>query len=61
LKCHGKREEALETIQRLYDTAWNYQIGDLRGILSIKLPASTIELGKAKEEADSANRAWISR
>jgi len=42
LKCHGKREEAPETIQKLYDTAWNYQVGDLRGILSIKLPASTI-------------------
>ncbi|MDM8559226.1 PAS domain-containing protein [Candidatus Parabeggiatoa sp. HSG14] len=42
IKCHGKREEAPETIRRLYDNAWNYQVGDLRGILSIKLPASTI-------------------
>jgi len=42
LKCHGQREKAPETIQRLYDTAWNYKVGDLRGILSIKLPASTI-------------------
>jgi signal transduction histidine kinase/DNA-binding NarL/FixJ family response regulator len=42
LKCHGQREKAPETIQRLYDTAWNYKLGDLRGILSIKLPASTI-------------------
>ncbi|EDN68783.1 sensor histidine kinase/response regulator [Beggiatoa sp. PS] len=41
LKCHGKREEAPDTIQELYDTAWNYQVGDLRGILSIKLPAWT--------------------
>jgi signal transduction histidine kinase/DNA-binding response OmpR family regulator len=41
LKCHGKRENAPETIQELYDTAWDYQIGDLRGILSIKLPAWT--------------------
>ncbi|MDM8565300.1 PAS domain S-box protein [Candidatus Halobeggiatoa sp. HSG11] len=49
LKCHGKREEAPETIRRLYDTAWNYQVGDLRGILSIKLPASTI-----------AEKAWYS-
>jgi len=42
LKCHGKREEAPETIRRLYDTAWNYQVGDLRGILSIQLPATII-------------------
>jgi len=42
LRCHGKREDAPETIQRLYDTAWNYQVGDLRGVLSIKLPASAI-------------------
>jgi len=42
LKCHGKREEAPETIRKLYDTAWNYEIGDLRGVLSIQLPSSTI-------------------
>ncbi|MDM8561996.1 ATP-binding protein, partial [Candidatus Marithioploca araucensis] len=42
LKCHGQRKKAPETIQRLYDTAWDYKVGDLRGILSIKLPASTI-------------------
>jgi len=41
LKCHGDRDEAPETISKLYDTAWNYQVGELRGILSIKLPAST--------------------
>jgi serine phosphatase RsbU (regulator of sigma subunit) len=41
-KCHGKREDAPETIRKLYDTAWNYKVGDLRGILSIKLPAATI-------------------
>jgi len=42
LKCHGKREEAPEAIRQLYDTAWDYQVGELRGILSIKLPASVI-------------------
>jgi len=42
IKCHGKREDAPETIRDLYDTAWNYKVGDLRGLLSIKLPASTI-------------------
>ena len=49
LKCHDKRENAPETIRKLYDTAWGYKIGDLRGILSIKLPTSTIN-----------NRVWNS-
>jgi len=49
LKCHGKRENAPETIRKLYDTAWNYKEGDLRGVLSIKLPAATI-----------TERAWLS-
>jgi len=42
LKCHDKRAEAPATIGKLYDTAWNYKVGDLRGILSIKLPTSNI-------------------
>ncbi|MCP4040782.1 MAG: DUF3365 domain-containing protein [Gammaproteobacteria bacterium] len=46
IKCHGKREDAPPTIRDRYDSAWNYQIGDLRGVLSIKLPASTL-MGRA--------------
>ena len=42
IKCHGKREDAPETISKLYDSAWNYKIGDLRGVLSIKVPATTL-------------------
>ncbi len=42
IKCHGKREDAPETIRKLYDSAWNYKIGDLRGVLSIKVPATTL-------------------
>ena len=42
IKCHGKREDAPETIRKLYDSAWNYKIGDLRGLLSIKVPATTL-------------------
>jgi len=42
LKCHGKREEAPETIRKLYNSAWNYNVGDLRGILSIKVPTTTL-------------------
>ncbi|MCU7834179.1 MAG: EAL domain-containing protein [gamma proteobacterium symbiont of Taylorina sp.] len=43
IKCHGKKEDAPISIQQRYDTAYNYKIGDLRGIMSIKLPAEIIE------------------
>lgn len=43
LACHGKREDAPKLIREKYETAWNYQVGDLRGLLSIKLPATTIK------------------
>ncbi|MCU7834489.1 MAG: DUF3365 domain-containing protein [gamma proteobacterium symbiont of Taylorina sp.] len=43
LRCHAKREDAPKTIREKYDTAFNYQLGDLRGLLSIKMPAETIE------------------
>ena len=40
LKCHGKREDAPPTIRETYATSYEYQVGDLRGIMSIKIPAS---------------------
>ena len=43
LKCHGARDAAPATIRDRYDTAYNYEVGDLRGIMSIKLPASDVE------------------
>lgn len=43
LKCHGNREDAPPVIRDQYDTAWNYKEGDLRGVLSIKLPAETVK------------------
>ncbi|WP_072681558.1 DUF3365 domain-containing protein [Arcobacter sp. LA11] len=42
LKCHGKKTEALETIRDRYDNAYNYKIGDLRGIVSIKVTKKDI-------------------
>ncbi|WP_321777840.1 EAL domain-containing protein [Sulfurimonas sp.] len=38
LKCHGKKENAPLFISKKYDKAYNYKIGDIRGILSIKVP-----------------------
>ncbi len=42
LKCHGKQSDAPPTIRDTYDTSYDYKVGDLRGLLSIKLPASAI-------------------
>lgn len=38
LNCHGKKEEVLPYIASRYDTAYDYKIGDVRGITSIKIP-----------------------
>jgi PAS domain S-box-containing protein len=43
LKCHGDKDAAPETIRETYATSYNYQLGDLRGLMSIKLPAHFIE------------------
>jgi signal transduction histidine kinase len=43
LKCHSTPENAPKTIRERYDTADNYNLGDLRGILSIKMPYEIIE------------------
>lgn len=37
LKCHGKKEEAPLTIQTVYQNAFDYQVGELRSIMSIKI------------------------
>ena len=42
LACHGKRENALPTIRNRYKTAYNYKVGDIRGIVSIKIPNDKI-------------------
>lgn len=42
LACHGKKEDAPEFISKRYDTAYDYQLGELRGIVSLKVPKSKI-------------------
>ncbi len=42
LKCHGRREDAPPTIQKLYTDAYDYKLGEIRGILSIKLPVDIV-------------------
>lgn len=43
LKCHGKPEDAPPGIRQMYDTSYHYKLGDLKGILSIKLPARELQ------------------
>ncbi len=35
LNCHGKKELAPKSIQERYDSAYDFQLGDVRGILAI--------------------------
>ena len=43
LQCHGAQADAPEAIRSSYKNAYNFELGDLRGILSIKIPATHIE------------------
>jgi diguanylate cyclase (GGDEF)-like protein/PAS domain S-box-containing protein len=38
LKCHGAIEDAPGSIREHYPTAYGYRVGDLRGVVSIKIP-----------------------
>ncbi len=43
LTCHGKKENAPKFIQNRYSNAYDYKIGDVRGIISIKLPTDILD------------------
>lgn len=45
MQCHGKREEVLPSIVKMYDTAYDYNVGDVRGVTSIKIEAKDITEG----------------
>jgi diguanylate cyclase (GGDEF)-like protein/PAS domain S-box-containing protein len=38
LKCHGDPADAPESIRENYSASYGYQVGDLRGLVSIKIP-----------------------
>jgi len=37
LKCHGKREEAIPSIRKRYDKAYDYKMGEIRGVMHIRI------------------------
>lgn len=42
LKCHGTKEETMPSIRERYDTGYDYKLGDIRGVTSIKIPLDSI-------------------
>jgi len=38
LQCHGKKEEVIPYIAKRYSEAYDYKLGETRGIVSIKIP-----------------------
>jgi len=42
LQCHGARENAPASVAKTYDSAYDYRVGDLRGVMSIKLPSGAL-------------------
>jgi len=42
LSCHGEKAEVLPFISKRYDSAYDYKVGDVRGITSIKVPMNKI-------------------
>lgn len=43
IACHGKKEDVLPYIKSRYDSAYNYKIGDVRGVTSVKIPIENLE------------------
>ena len=37
LQCHGKREDAIPSVRDKYVNAYDYKLGDIRGLLNIKI------------------------
>ncbi|KYJ87292.1 hypothetical protein AS592_02835 [Sulfurovum riftiae] len=37
LRCHGKREDAIPSIRKRYDKAYDYKLGEIRGVMHIKI------------------------
>ncbi|MDK9693131.1 MAG: EAL domain-containing protein [Sulfurimonas sp.] len=58
ISCHGKKEEVLPSILKMYDTAYDYKEGDIRGITSIKIPVKNLEKEALKSFFQTAFFTW---
>ncbi|MDX9993880.1 MAG: DUF3365 domain-containing protein [Rhodocyclaceae bacterium] len=52
LKCHGDEADAPESIRNQYSESYGYKEGDLRGVMSIKLPLERYETALWKRWQD---------
>ena len=43
LRCHGEKEDAPAAVQQLGEGGFGYQLGDLRGVLLVRMPMAEIE------------------
>jgi PAS domain S-box-containing protein len=43
LRCHGDPDSAPEGIRQRYDSAYGYHVGDMRGVVSIRIPTEKFE------------------
>lgn len=43
LACHGAKENAPKLIQERYENAYDYKLGEIRGIQSIKIPSKNLD------------------
>lgn len=43
LRCHGKKEDAPIYIQQGYANAYDYKLGEVRGIISIQIPSENLD------------------
>lgn len=41
--CHGKKDDVLPYVAQKYDLGYDYEIGDIRGITSIKIPIKKLD------------------
>jgi len=53
LACHGDRDAAPPSIRQNYAQAYGYKVGDLRGVMSIKLPMDELR--------SRVTQAWLQR
>ena len=53
LGCHGERQSAPPSIQGIYGNAYDYHLGEVRGVMSIKLPMDELRT--------NARHIWMQR
>lgn len=46
--CHGPKEDVIPFVRENYDSGFDYKVGDLRGIISVKSSASQLDASKTE-------------